>query len=151
MMTHTTITLVESDGLSQWRPHDFYIVFLSNGHSPFNESGSVYFFVANNLNKELLESWRREDNQHLGRGWSSVPESMDGTSRDQDKGSNSPSDCLFSDLDVELSLKNIECLFLGFVEMLWWPVTRYDHLKQRVGSSSSPSEDYLTVLAGQRQ
>lgn len=111
------------------RPHDFQVVFFSDGHSPFNEGGSVYLFVANNLNKELLESWWGKDTQQLDRRWPRVPESMDGTSRDQDKGSNSTSDCLFSYLDVDLSLQNIECLFLGFVDMLWRPFTRYDLLK----------------------
>ncbi len=60
---------------------------------------------------------------------------MDCTSGDEDKRSNSPSDCLFSYLDVDLSFQNIEGLFLGFVDMLGWPITCYDHLKQRVGAS----------------
>ena len=60
---------------------------------------------------------------------------MDYTSRDEDKGADSPSNCLFSYLEVDLSLQNIECLFLGFVDMLWRTLTCYDHLKQRVGTS----------------
>ncbi len=62
---------------------------------------------------------------------------MDCTSRDEDKGTNSASDCLFSYLDIDLSLQNIECLFLGFVDMLCRPITWYDHLKQGIGTSST--------------
>ena len=48
---------------------------------------------------------------------------MDHASGDEDKGTRSATDYLFSHLNIDLSLQNIEFLLLGFVDMLGRSIT----------------------------
>jgi len=61
---------------------------------------------------------------------------MDCTFKDEYEGTNKAFDCLFSYLDIYRFLRNIECLVLGFVDMLCGTISWYDHFKLGVDISS---------------
>lgn len=61
---------------------------------------------------------------------------MDRASGDEDKRPRGPSDRPFSYLDIDLTLQDLERLFLGLMDVLWRPATCYNLLEQRVSASS---------------